>query len=303
MKKLRMQVLVAFLALISAAGCASLEKTALPRTTATIDALANRVDAIESGKASNARVAAVENKVVTLAEDQVKTARLLAETATALGDVKKQVDGHGTTITALGGRMDKNFGKKDEWVAETMAALNGLKTGKAEKTAVDDEFKKLGGQVAGARTAAARVAERVGQREDDAEVGDTRQVVRVGPFPLAKYDGDKNEFTACAEVSGIEKGVDWVTKLVRDEGYVVERIVGGADMRKFHGKDGKALASSDELNAACAKFRAQAVAEALGFDKDKVTSRGATDRYGAPYDANRSVRVYLRSVRVYLKKK
>lgn len=235
----------------------------------------------------------------------VKTvADTVGEVAKTVGEVKQKGEANAAAITGLTGRMTGAEGavatlttrmdKANEWAKRVVATLDK----KADGDLTDQRFKLVDGKIAAAaasaRSATARVAERTGEGEDRASAADGT-VLKIGPFPKAEYDKAGNRFTVCADLTDAMKSrVEAAQKYIADGGYEVEKVIGGADVRKFVGKDKKPLANSDELNGECATLRAQAVASRLGFDVAKVNSHGPTARYGELYDPNRTVRVYLK---------
>ena len=292
MKRIKLQgLLVLGLAAMLSAGCAQQMREAFGAASQEdISAVRADVAALKSSKADGTAVVTVATTVATVAK--------------AVGEVKQKGEANAAAITGLDGRVGAaergivtladRMGKADEWAKGVIAALDK----KADGAVMDQRFNEVSGKIAGAvasaRASTARVAERTGEAEDRAGVADSN-VVKIGPFPVAKYDEDAKAFTVCAGLSdALKEQIEKAKKRIADDGFEIEKVVGGADVRKIVGKGGKPLANSDELNGLCAGLRAQAVAEELGFDKDKTIGRGPTARYGEPYDPNRMVRVYLK---------
>ncbi len=273
------QVLLAALAVLAlAAGCSSVERGILRHTTAQIDTLATKVDAIEKGKADNARVEKVEGQVTALSASQAETAKNLAKASEALAEVKKTVDSHGTAIVGLTERM----GKAEQWAAAVVTAL--------EKKADKADVQRLGGQVAATRGQLVQI-----RHITSAGIDET--LVLIEGFPLAQYDADKDVLTSgCASLTDAQKKEleAKVVKAFSDHG--IKAVRGLASVEKFvDKKSGKSLAESDELNRRCAVSRAEAVAKYLA-ERLKVdvayAGLGATGDFG-PHAKNRAVVVIL----------
>lgn len=262
--------------------------------------------------------------IVKVAEAAKKVAETNVKTAQAVQAVARRADSLDTKLTTLTTRVDG--------VANQVADVNSTATGvrtelgsfraayagdkakleaglgnKADSAAIDDVKKQVASvdkKVQHVAGTVSNLGTKIGILKH-AGTGVSNDSLLVWGFPVARYDDDKSDFKACAELlPGLKAALDQVVAAANDGKIKLKKVVGFASRQPFK-KDGKVRDDSDELNQKCGTLRAQKVAEYL----DKVTkdtvdkidkSHGfarITDDFGGDTAKNRGVVIEIEALK------
>lgn len=330
MKRTTVQSIVLTLALVimttgcaqvirDAIGAASKEevgglKVMLGMTKATAEVAKTTAD---EAKAKNTEQ---DQVIVKVAEAARKVAEANLKTVQAVQAVAKRVNGQDGKVATLASRVDgitnqaadinrTATGARTD--AGSLRAAHSLLTAKvdakADKAVVDEVKKQVAGvdkKVQHVSGAVSSLGMKIGVLKH-AGTGVTNDSVLVWGFPVARYDDNKSEFKACAELlPGVKAALDQIVAAANEEKIKIKKVTGYASRQPFK-KDGKVRDDSDELNRNCGELRAQKAAEYLdkatkdnvGKIEDKHEFGRITADFGGDTAKNRGVVIEVEALK------